>query len=347
MAQVAASGYSEAQRMELRALVRLASEVVGYYWPMRTFVHHNPLHGLEDLPFEKAVSQGRQLLGGKGYLSNEMYREYYRSGRISARHIDAELGRRAQGEVIQIGDREIRRLDVLRAHLLQGLCAPPPEVLELQIERHPDREAIAALADRFSAVSRAENDNDSEDHLDPWRSALLATWCDRLFGAQIADQINREMIKWCTAFLDEGHATWPMPFRDKGFYRAWRLLVEREWCSCGIKNHRERLARLPAVAEDAVMSSLAALGVPSDAWQDYLSLHFTALPGWAGFIKWRADQSEYEWQLAYPIDLVQYAAVRLWYERELGRSACRRALGIDANFEALLAEMRKRGNRSS
>lgn len=347
MAQVAASGYSEAQRMELRALVRLASEVVGYYWPMRTFVHHNPLHGLEDLPFEKAVSQGRRLLGGKGYLSNQMYREYYRSGRISPRHIDAELRRLAQGEVIEIGDREIGRLDVLRAHLIQGLCAPPPEALEIQIARHPNREAIAALADRLCAVSGAENDNDSEDRLDPWRSALLATWCDRLFGAQIADQINREMIKWCAAFLDEGHATWPMPFREKGFYRAWRLLAGREWCSCGIENRREKLARLPAVPEDAVMSSLAALGVPSDAWQDYLLLHFTALPGWAGFIKWRADQSEYEWQLACPIDLVQYAAVRLWYERELARSSCRRALGGDASFEVLSAEIQKLGNRPS
>ncbi len=39
--------------MELRTLIRLASEIIAYYWPMRTFVHHNPLHGLEDLPFEQ------------------------------------------------------------------------------------------------------------------------------------------------------------------------------------------------------------------------------------------------------------------------------------------------------
>ena len=86
-----------------------------------------------------------------------------------------------------------------------------------------------------------------------------------------------------------------------------------------------------------------ALGIDPAAWPEYLSLHLAALSGWAGFIKWRADQSEYEWQTAYPIDLVQYLAVRLWYERELVQSVCRKALGIDGNADAISAEMQKRG----
>ena len=35
--------------MELRGIVLLAGEVIPHYWPARTFVHHNPLHGLEHL----------------------------------------------------------------------------------------------------------------------------------------------------------------------------------------------------------------------------------------------------------------------------------------------------------
>jgi uncharacterized protein YbcC (UPF0753/DUF2309 family) len=45
----------EARRMELRGTIRLASEVIAQYWPMRTFVHHNPLHSLEYLPFTETV----------------------------------------------------------------------------------------------------------------------------------------------------------------------------------------------------------------------------------------------------------------------------------------------------
>ena len=46
----------EARRMELRGTIRLASEVIAQYWPMRTFVHHNPLHSLEYLPFTETPS---------------------------------------------------------------------------------------------------------------------------------------------------------------------------------------------------------------------------------------------------------------------------------------------------
>ena len=58
--------FTDAERMELRSHVELAGEAIAPYWPMRTFIHHNPLHGLEDLPFDQAVKRGVQLLGGKG-----------------------------------------------------------------------------------------------------------------------------------------------------------------------------------------------------------------------------------------------------------------------------------------
>jgi hypothetical protein len=61
--------------MELRGIVKLAGEVIAQYWPMRTFVHHNPLHSLEYLPFDETVRRGKQFMGGNGYLPGRMYRQ--------------------------------------------------------------------------------------------------------------------------------------------------------------------------------------------------------------------------------------------------------------------------------
>lgn len=63
--------FTDAQRMELRSYVQLAGEVIAQYWPMRNFIHHNLLHRLETQP-----------LGGRGNLNNEVFRRYFKSGRI-------------------------------------------------------------------------------------------------------------------------------------------------------------------------------------------------------------------------------------------------------------------------
>ena len=107
----------EARRMELRAVVRLAGEVVAQYWPMRTFVHHNPLHSLEYLPFEETVQRGKQFMGGSGYLSSELYRYYLRSGRIRPEHLNEIIGPLTQNSRVVIGGRTVTHGEVLRACL--------------------------------------------------------------------------------------------------------------------------------------------------------------------------------------------------------------------------------------
>ncbi len=37
-------------------MVTVAGEFLPFMWPMRNFIYHNPLHGLEHLPFEAAVA---------------------------------------------------------------------------------------------------------------------------------------------------------------------------------------------------------------------------------------------------------------------------------------------------
>ncbi|HUM40145.1 MAG TPA: Na-translocating system protein MpsB, partial [Nitrospira sp.] len=299
----------EARRMELRGTIRLASEVIAQYWPMRTFVHHNPLHSLEYLPFTETVRRGKQFLGGNGYLSGDMYRRYLKSGRILVRHVDDALVAQARPEEVDLGSCRIAHREVLRACLTHGLSHPTDEPLDRLMERAPDEEPIDALAERLVSFS-TPNVQDlmaatiREDVTTLGRDLTLTSWCDRTVGSTIVAQINGELVKWCEAFLDEGHATWPMPERRQGLYAAWKHAAGKEWMTCGIDDSRRKIAALPEHPEDTVLECLEALEIPLEFRQDYLSLQLAALPGWAGFIKWRAEENDYAWQQAYPVGLV-------------------------------------------
>jgi uncharacterized protein YbcC (UPF0753/DUF2309 family) len=343
--------YNETERMRLRGLVRLAGEIIANYWPMRNFVHHNPLHGLEHLPFEEAVRQGEKVLGAKGYLSGELYREYLRSGRILPEQIDAALRPLACDKYLTVGGERVTRFAVLRACMLSGMGGPviPDEaVVQAQFDASPDRTFLEALANHLRpALKPLDIRERMRADAEEARGALVrrvtpTAWCDRVLGTEITDQINGEMIKWCGAFLDEGQAPWPMPGREKGFYLAWKSLAALEWSPCGIPESRRKIAALPEQPEEALFESLITLGIPREMWQEYLSLHLAALPGWAGFIKWRSDQSDYEWQQAYPADLTHYLAIRLWYVRELVKKVCRDQLGIAGNVDAISNYMQRR-----
>lgn len=347
MEPMTAAPYTDTQRMELRGTIRLASEVIAQYWPMRTFVHHNPLHSLEYLRFDETVQRGRRLLGGNGYLPGDVYREYVRAGRISPRHLEAALKPFAREAYATVGSRRVMHGDVLRACLTQGLCAPVEEPFDALLAQGPDQPLVDQLAAHLASVVSCPTLDERvaaaarEDQASLGHSVTLSKWCDHTLGTDIVEQVNGELIKWCEAFLDEGHATWPMPGRERDFYGAWKALAAHEWSPCGITDSRRKIARLPEHPEDAVLDSLAALAIPHEFRQDYLSLQLAALPGWAGFIKWRGDQREYEWQQAYPVGLVKFLAVRLWYVRELVEQACRAALGIAGTYPTVMAYMQE------
>jgi uncharacterized protein YbcC (UPF0753/DUF2309 family) len=335
--------YSDTQRMALRSQVKLASEVVAPYWPMRTFIHHNPLHELESLPFDQAVRRGHDLLGGRGYLTNAQYRHYYRQGRIRLEHMDAALRTRADARTVRISHREVTHLEVLRAHLLHGFNAPADENLEALCDHAAERDVLIALMARLRDVltpPSVEERSKAIVHGDLaalGQTVSLPAWCDRTLGTGLVGRINGEMTRWCSAFLDEGQAAWPMPHREQTLYGLWKTLGQLDWTAAqwGIRGWRRKVDNLADRPDDAILDALLALGIPDTARMEYLALQLAALPGWTAFIKWRGEQQGYVWQRAYPADLVKYLAIRLCYERELVGQVCPKELGIEGSFVAI------------
>ncbi|MEM0953764.1 MAG: putative inorganic carbon transporter subunit DabA, partial [Pseudomonadota bacterium] len=77
----------------LHELIEDAVQPVSQFWPMKGFVSHNPLQGLEHLPFDQAFREAEHLFGASGYLPLAEYRALYKSGRIPEACVDNALAR--------------------------------------------------------------------------------------------------------------------------------------------------------------------------------------------------------------------------------------------------------------
>ncbi|MGB0911571.1 MAG: putative inorganic carbon transporter subunit DabA, partial [Nitrospirales bacterium] len=333
----------DGQRMEVLSLVKLASEPISHYWPMGTFIHHNPLHGLEHLPFGEAINKATRFLGGQGYLPNTEYRNYHQQGRITLEAIDEALTDQSTSQHIDIGNRKLSHLEALRAILIHGTGYIAPDVVSALLHGYQNDHEVQALIKRLQALSEPTtpmfslNDHAITEQKELASAYILSAWCDQTLGTKVQDLMNYELIKWCGSFLDEGHAAWPMPFREKTFYGGWKALAQRDRSGSvlGISQWQSKIYNLPDRPEDAIIESLEAMAIPREWWIDYFTMHFAQLSGWAGFIKWRSEQLDYEWQNANRIDMVKYLAVRLFYEKELVAVACQDKLGISGTYPSI------------
>jgi len=350
-----------------------AAEPVAQFWPMKGFVHHNPIHGLEHLPFDDAIRDAEELFGARGYLSNDEYREFYREGRISERGVKRALRRagRLDDETLTAwGTERVSAARVGRLQLLFDCEALSPPLLRWEmsegvLERFrsdlpqetrdtlesfgpPERYlnelwshlmSIRGCEEVTSAASKGrpdEGDAESSSIELPFRRTM-SDWVDRLAAASVVDGVNEQMIKWVSVFVDEGLAGWEVPSRSAGFYTAWRELAEHDASGrlLGILRYGDKVRSLPLDAEEAIKRSLDTLGIPEPRWRDFLARALAQLPGWTGLVRYRENNPDEPSQQESPIDVVQYLAVRLFYEVELTQVATCLAWGVDATTSAV------------
>lgn len=336
---------TETQRIELRSFVNLAGEPISHFWPMKTFIHHNPLHGLEHFHFEKAIKEAERLLGGRGYLPNEDYRNYYKQERITGKALNEVLKDLSIDATIEIGNIKVAHQEFLKTVMLNGTGNVATDVASAILKSSYNQPEVKALIEIIQELPKNKEPKKSlQDYASCEQESLatlytLGEWCDQSLGANIQRQINSEIIKWIAGYLDEGHGLLEMPLREKTFYGSWKELAQENASGffLGIPDWKNKIKNLPDRPEDAILESMSMLSIPKDLWIEYFTLHFAQLAGWTGLIKWRSEQVDYDWQNAYPIDLVKYMAVRIFYERELVGLVCRSKLDIPGNYTSIRA----------
>jgi uncharacterized protein YbcC (UPF0753/DUF2309 family) len=121
--------------------------------------------------------------------------------------------------------------------------------------------------------------------------------------------VDRIMVKWLSAFLDEGIAEWDMPFKTEGFYTAWRHLAiyDSETGSTSLRD----IPKTSAAALDELMKDFT-----EEECTTIFTYQLSALPGWTGYINHRTSSGS-AWQEEYPISLMDYLAARIWTVKKL------------------------------
>lgn len=291
--------------LKVRSMIFVAAEPISFFWPMRTFIHHNPLHGLEHLPFSEAVAEGKKLFHGRGFLLRSQYQEYLAKGKIDEKDLRTEIA------AFLANHKNIKNIELENWLLAMITKSKKNDCQPLTLTNAED--IYSLLNNKPHQVGQTVN---TEDIAKGLKQKLLDNRplyevVDALLGSRIGEEIDKLVIKSCLDFFDEGQSAWDMPGREQGLFKAWRDLALYNLPILRRGREVRRILGESDTPEDIIAYVMQQLGIPEEHWIDYFSRELSRLHGWVGFIRWRSSAKRYYWNQQYPGDLIDFMAIRL------------------------------------
>ncbi|MBL5766372.1 Na-translocating system protein MpsB [Heyndrickxia sporothermodurans] len=275
------------QESDINVLIESASQVIAPLWPISTFAARNPWMGFEKKSFDQVAGWLKDTRDVDIYPSASMIHSAKRKGEIDEAFVKMGLQRWLDTHSFNI-PRDVAerfchaslKLDPLPSNLLTSL-------------------KLKKVADEFSGLNM--------DRIENYSMQPISSRLKNQDGERVVDILDYHVIKWCKLYLDDSQAGWTMPNREKGFYRAWQSLIQYDPALS--KKQRKSLKSWSQEPHMALKEVLFALKIPESEIQTYLEGHLLSLPGWAGMMLWRSQQSGQGHAL-----LTEYLAVRLSLE---------------------------------
>ena len=259
---------------------------VPHYWPIGSFIHHNPLKGFEHLSFKEGLNKAKKIYGGKVYMEPSYYLKFYNEGKISHTLLEENLK-----EVLEV-DGLAEYYDLAMKCLLEVNPLWNHFRKQADIKEHEvDEDLLAYLDDEFSYHNKERWLKQITKHM------TLYEINDILFHRDDKEVIEKSIIEYISRFLDEGQTTLSMANRELGMFETFKLYEDFDY---------------PHNSEAFVEEALERLHVKNK--ERCLLTHVLKLHGWAGFIKYRSEDPNYFAQQQNPSSLMDYMAIRLYYE---------------------------------
>jgi len=239
--------------------------------------------------------------------------------------------------------------DAIRGCLgLTDLDPHPEHLVDLQPGLANALKGVSA--EGVSANTRTAMLDHAGRRVDRWRGATGVGSTHRevltaLTGVDIEIAIRPYLVRWMSAFLDEGIAPWPLANRERGLWKTWRDLARSEpWDRWGFPEAIALIDAAPDDPADALAAGLEALGVDPEGphVESYCEALAVRLPGFFGMTAWRDGQKGWPEQQVHPARLVDALAVRVMVERIHAGRLCRETLGVEPRIDALFGALAER-----
>jgi len=146
------------------------------------------------------------------------------------------------------------------------------------------------------------------------RQLSVSEMFDITCKTEIVEVINKQLVKWCGAFLDQTQAQWA-PIEKRSLYQFWKQSARYDqslWWQ-GVKHFRKTIDALPENSEAALELQLQELEIHGENIAPYFRRHLIQLPGFASYLKWKQTDHRLNELLS------DYLAIRLHYEIVLAK----------------------------
>ncbi|MBL1243782.1 MAG: DUF2309 family protein [Sulfurimonas sp.] len=272
--------------MSIIEKLNAVKSTVPHYWPIGSFIHHNPLKGFENMHFKDGLSKAQSIFGGKVYMDSSYYKDLYEEGKINDSIFEKNIKKVLSDKGFNIP------LEFAKKFLMEV----SPQWSSLRVELISK---VEKTDDELYAYLQSHSLYSDEK---AWLAELIKHMTlyeinDALFGLDDKDGIEKSIIEFISRFLDEDQTTMHMPNRDLGMFEVFKLFEDVDYT----KN-----------AESFVEEAFKELQVQDI--ESYFLTHLLKLHGWAGFIKYRSEDPDNVSQQEYPSQLIDYMAIRLYYE---------------------------------
>jgi len=272
--------------MSVLEKLNAVKDTVPHYWPIGSFIHHNPLKGFENMHFKDALAKAKSIFGGKVYMGSPYFMDLYKQGKIDIAIFEANVRHLLEKNGLEMD------LDSAKTFLME--ISPKWQSLRNSffLKKEPvDDELLAYLS-----AKSVFNDKKA------WLGKLVEHMTlyeinDALFCSRDKELVEKDIIEYIARFLDEDQTTLTMPNRELGMFEAFK-----------------RFENVPYEKDAQRFVEEALMQLRVKDVESYLLTHLLKLHGWAGFIKYRSEDPDYFTQQQYPSTLMDYMAIRLYFE---------------------------------